>query len=120
MSRLLLLILMVVYVPISNALELSPLSNEPYKGDLDTLSKKGMVRVLVSADLGFYFIEDGKPKGIIAEMLYHFEKSLRKKHPYINVQIIPVQRDDLLPSLQSGITVMLRSLTSLSLKNDYR
>ena len=102
MSRLLLLILMVVYVPISNALELSPLSNEPYQGDLDTLSKKGMVRVLVSADLGFYFIEDGKPKGIIAEMLYHFEKSLRKKYPYINVQIIPVQRDDLLPSLQSG------------------
>lgn len=102
MSRLLLLILMVVYVPISNALELSPLSNEPYQGDLDALSKKGMVRVLVSADLGFYFIEDGKPKGIIAEMLYHFEKSLRKKYPYINVQIIPVQRDDLLPSLRSG------------------
>lgn len=102
MSRLLLLILMVVYVPTSNALELSPLSNEPYQGDLGTLSKKGMVRVLVSADLGFYFIEDGKPKGIIAEMLYHFEKSLRKKYPYINVQIIPVQRDDLLPSLKSG------------------
>ncbi|MGB1320609.1 MAG: transglycosylase SLT domain-containing protein [Vibrio gallaecicus] len=101
-SRLILLILIVGFTPLLNALELSPLSNAPYVGDLDQLKKKGTVRVLVSADLGFYFIEDGKPKGIIAEMLYHFEKSLKKKNPYLNVQIIPVQRDDLLPSLKSG------------------
>ena len=102
MSRLLLFIGIVLFSQFSHALELSPLSNKPYMGDLDVLKTKGTVRVLVSADLGFYYIEDGKPKGIVAEMLYHFEKSLRKKHPYLNVQIIPVQRDDLLPSLQSG------------------
>lgn len=101
-SRLILLILIVGFTPLLNALELSPLSHAPYVGDLDELKKKGTVRVLVSADLGFYFIEDGKPKGIVAEMLYHFEKSLKKKNPYLNVQIIPVQRDDLLPSLKSG------------------
>ncbi|WP_342356588.1 lytic transglycosylase F [Vibrio splendidus] len=101
-SRLLLFIWISLFSQLSYALELSPLSNEPYMGDLDVLKTKGTVRVLVSADLGFYYIEDGKPKGIVAEMLYHFEKSLRKKHPYLNVQIIPVQRDDLLPSLESG------------------
>ena len=102
MSRLLLFIGIMLFSQISHSLELSPLSNKPYMGDLDVLKTKGMVRVLVSADLGFYYIEDGKPKGIVAEMLYHFEKNLRKKHPYLNVQIIPIQRDDLLPSLQSG------------------
>ena len=102
MSRLLLFIWVSLFSQLSYALELSPLSNKPYMGDLDVLKAKGTVRVLVSADLGFYYIEDGKPKGIVAEMLYHFEKSLRKKHPYLNVQIIPVQRDDLLPSLESG------------------
>ena len=34
-------------------------------GDLDVLKTKGTVRVLVSADLGFYYIEDGKPKVIV-------------------------------------------------------
>jgi len=85
-----------------SALELSPLAKDPYTGDLDTLSKKNIVRVLVAADLGFYYIEGGRPKGIIAELLYHFEKQLKKKNQYMNVQIIPVQRDDLLPSLQLG------------------
>ncbi len=57
-----------LFSPLSNALELSPLSNQPYMGDLDVLKAKGTVRVLVSVDLGFYYIEDGKPKGIVAEM----------------------------------------------------
>nr|WP_299694643.1 lytic transglycosylase F [uncultured Vibrio sp.] len=78
------------------------MSNKPYVGDLDVLKTKGTVRVLVSADLGFYYIEDGRPKGILAETLYHFEKKLRQNHPGLNVQIIPVQRDALLPSLEAG------------------
>lgn len=78
MSRLLLLIGIVLFSQFSHALELSPLSNKPYMGDLDVLKTKGTVRVLVSADLGFYYIEDGKPKGIVAEMLYHFEKAFAR------------------------------------------
>lgn len=84
------------------ALSLSPLQKQPYFGDLPELEKKGAIRVLVAADLGFYYIEDGRPKGILAELLYHFEKELRQRSSYFNLQVIPVHRDELLPSLTNG------------------
>lgn len=84
------------------SLELSPLTQVPYIGDLNILKKKGTVRVLVSADLGFYYIEKGQPKGIIAEFLHHFELHLHKNKINVNVQIIPVPRDDLLDALEAG------------------
>lgn len=84
------------------ALQLTPLENKPYYGDLDELDKKGVIRVLVSNDLGFYYVEGGRPKGIIAEVLHQFEKEIKKKHAYLNVQIIPVTRDELIPSLEAG------------------
>lgn len=74
----------------------------PYTGDLDVIKEKNVLRVLVSADLGFYYIEGGTPKGIGAELLAHFEKDLRKIKPKLNVQIIPLARDQLLPSLENG------------------
>lgn len=98
----LLLMLFVISIPIASALELSPLQKTPYTGDFDNLKKRGVIRVLVAADLGFYYIEGGRPKGIIAELLYHFEKQLKKTSPYLNLQVIPIHRDDLLPSLESG------------------
>lgn len=84
------------------ALELTPLSNTPYTGDLDTLAEKRVIRVLVSADLGFYYIEKGLPRGIGAEQLYHFEKHFKKKYPKVKIQVIPVPRDDLIPALVNG------------------
>ncbi|WP_194437602.1 lytic transglycosylase F [Vibrio fluminensis] len=84
------------------ALSLTPLDRAPYFGDLNKLEKKGVIRVLVSADLGFYYIEQGQPKGILAELLYHFEKQLKRSHAKLNLQVIPVDRDDLLPLLEQG------------------
>ncbi|MGF1722261.1 lytic transglycosylase F [Vibrio kyushuensis] len=98
----LLLIIFVISIPIASALELSPLQKTPYKGDFDALKNKGVIRVLVAADLGFYYIEGGRPKGIIAELLYHFEKQLKKTSPYLNLQVIPIHRDDLLQSIENG------------------
>lgn len=43
---------------------------ESYVGDFSALKEKGVVRVLVSGDIGFYHIENGKPKGILAEQIY--------------------------------------------------
>lgn len=82
------------------SLGISPLIKQPYTGDIPALKKKGVIRVLVAADIGFYYIEKGQPKGIIAELLQHFEKSLSKNK--LKVQIIPVQRDELLPYLNAG------------------
>ncbi len=96
-------LLLVWFLSLSaNSIELSPLSDKPYQGDWPVLKEKGVIRVVVSADLGFYYIDRGRPKGIGAEMLYHFEKSLKKQAPYVHIQVIPVLRDDLLPSLQAG------------------
>jgi membrane-bound lytic murein transglycosylase MltF len=101
-KALLLVIVFVVFSLPLRALELSPLSNTPYTGDLNTLSEKRVLRVLVSADLGFYYIEKGQPRGIGAEQLYHFEKHLKKRFPKLKVQVIPVTRDDLIPALVNG------------------
>ncbi|CAM3074527.1 lytic transglycosylase F [Vibrio rarus] len=86
----------------TQALELSPLQKTAYSGDFDVIKEKGVVRALVAADLGFYYVEGGRPKGIIAEQLHHFEVSLKKKHPYMRVKIIPVSRDDLFDTLNKG------------------
>ncbi|HIF9399236.1 TPA: transglycosylase SLT domain-containing protein [Photobacterium damselae] len=97
------LILMASSLSLSTyALELSPLTSEPYTGDLAVIEKKKVIRVLVSADLGFYYIEDGQPKGIIAELLAHFEQQLKKEKRPLHIQIIPVTRDQLIPLLIDG------------------
>lgn len=97
------LILMASSLSLSTyALELSPLTSKPYTGDLAVIEKKKVFRVLVSADLGFYYIEDGQPKGIVAELLAHFEQQLKKENRPLHIQIIPVTRDQLIPLLIEG------------------
>ncbi|AZL86872.1 MULTISPECIES: lytic transglycosylase F [Aliivibrio] len=92
-----------LFIPqLAFSIELSPMTQTPYVGDLKVLEKKGTIRVLVSADLGFYYIEKGQPKGIIAEFLHHFELHLRKNNINVNVQVIPIPRDDLFNALESG------------------
>ncbi|TKG02593.1 transporter substrate-binding domain-containing protein [Vibrio lentus] len=71
-------------------------------GDFDVLQKKGVVRVLVSGDVGFYHIENGKPKGILAEQIHYFQQSLKVRDPLLRVQVIPVERSELLSALNQG------------------
>lgn len=63
------ILLISLSIQCAQALSLSPLKKQPYFGDLPALEKKGVIRVLVAADLGFYYVEGGKPKGILAELL---------------------------------------------------
>lgn len=95
-----------------SGLELSPLKSEPYVGDLDTLKEKKAIRILVSADLGFYYVQNGRPKGIISELIYEFERYLHKNKKNINIQVIPVKRNELIPKLMSGYgDVIVANLT---------
>ncbi|TKF96419.1 transporter substrate-binding domain-containing protein [Vibrio lentus] len=71
-------------------------------GDFDALQKKGVVRVLVSGDVGFYHIENGKPKGILAEQIHYFQQALKVRDPLLRVQVIPVERSELLSALNQG------------------
>lgn len=108
-----------LYAGQPSALSLSPMQKQPYMGDLPDLEKKGVIRVLVAADLGFYYVEGGKPKGILAELLYHFEKELRQRSSYFNLQVIPVHRDELLPSLEKGFgDLVVANLTITSARKE--
>ncbi|MDG2996998.1 lytic transglycosylase F [Vibrio parahaemolyticus] len=104
---------------ISVALELSPLKSEPYVGDLEKLKEKKAIRILVSADLGFYYIQNGKPKGIISELIYELERYLRKNKKTIDIQVIPVARNELIPKLIAGYgDVIVSNLTITNERKD--
>ncbi|WGS59265.1 transglycosylase SLT domain-containing protein [Vibrio lentus] len=77
-------------------------AHKSYIGDFDVLQKKGVVRVLVSGDVGFYHIENGKPKGILAEQIHYFQRTLKVRDPLLRVQVIPVERSELLSALNQG------------------
>ncbi len=73
----------------AEALELAPLSNKSYKGDYNEISEKGVIRVLVSMEVGFYQVSNGKPIGIISEFLSHFERHLAKKMTTLIFELFP-------------------------------
>lgn len=82
--------------------EVSDNAHKSYIGDFDVLQTKGVVRVLVSGDVGFYHIENGKPKGILAEQIHYFQRTLKVRDPLLRVQVIPVERSELLSALNQG------------------
>ncbi|KHT58066.1 amino acid ABC transporter substrate-binding protein [Photobacterium gaetbulicola] len=89
---------------LSNAFQLTPQAYDRYTGDLPVMEKKRVIRVLVAADLGFYYLDRGQPKGLISEMLLLFEKFVTEKtQRKYRIQVIPVHRDQLLPALNAGI-----------------
>jgi membrane-bound lytic murein transglycosylase MltF len=77
-----------------------------WKGDLDGMAKRGQIRVLVVYSKTFYSIDRGRQRGITYDALQAFERhvnqKLGRKTVKVNVVIIPVRRDQLLPGLLSG------------------
>lgn len=75
-------------------------------GDLDTMIESRAVRLLTVYSPGHYYIDDGDEKGIIAEMAGRFEDALNKQldrgHLRVHVIVVPVARDQLVPSLLAG------------------
>ncbi|MGF1688331.1 lytic transglycosylase F [Photobacterium japonica] len=93
-----------VWSGFGHAFEVAPVPPETYTGDLSIMEEKGVIRILVSADLGFYYLDHGQPKGMTSEMLLLFEQFvLAKTQQHLRIQIIPVPRDRLIPSLNAGL-----------------
>ncbi len=84
------------------ALELPTSRANTYVGDFDALHSKGVIRILVSPDLGFYHMENGRPKGIAAEHIQHFEDALKESHPLLRVIVFPVDRSDIIEKVEQG------------------
>jgi membrane-bound lytic murein transglycosylase MltF len=80
--------------------------NEPFKGDLDRIRKRRLIRVLVSYCKTNYFFDHGKPRGFEYEMLKAYEKFLnrKEKNPYARTRMIflPVPFHRILLDLNKG------------------
>src|SRR6185436_2203827 len=79
---------------------------EPFKGDLDGMVKRRLVRVLTVQNPILYFVDRGREVGITYEAIKAFEKDLNAhvKNPAAMVYVIPipVPRDQLIPRLLAG------------------
>jgi membrane-bound lytic murein transglycosylase MltF len=79
---------------------------QPFKGDLDGMVKRRLVRVLTVQNPILYFVDRGREVGITYEAIKGFEKELNRKlgNKVVTVYVvaIPVARDQLIPWLVSG------------------
>jgi membrane-bound lytic murein transglycosylase MltF len=79
---------------------------EHWLGDLDGMAKRQVIRVLVISGSPQFFYHQGKPRGMMLELLVRFQKHVNKKlgRGLQAVEIIPmpVSRDRLLPALLAG------------------
>ncbi|RLA28372.1 MAG: lytic transglycosylase F [Gammaproteobacteria bacterium] len=79
---------------------------EPWLGDLDGMIERHAVRVLVVSGGPQFFYFQGKPRGLMLELLIGYQKHLNNKlgRGLHAVEIIPmpVSRDRLLPALLAG------------------
>ena len=81
--------------------------DEAWVGDLDGMVERGFIRALVVYSLGQYFLDGATQRGITYEALAEFETFLNhqlgRSKLKVDVLIIPVQRDELLPALEKGL-----------------
>ena len=79
---------------------------KPWKGDLDGMIRRRVVRVLVPYSKTQYFIEKGVQRGLAYEMGKKFEDDLNAQRKTGNLRVhvvfIPVSRDQLIPDLVTG------------------
>jgi membrane-bound lytic murein transglycosylase MltF len=85
---------------------------KPWKGDLDGMIKRRVIRVLSVNSKTFYFQDKGVQRGITHDVFRLFEEDLNKqlekqgklqqKHLQVRVVFIPISRGDLLKALAEG------------------
>jgi membrane-bound lytic murein transglycosylase MltF len=79
---------------------------KPWTGDLDGMVERRMIRVLTTYSKTQYFIDRGQPRGTAYDQGKLLEAELNRTYAKglltINVQFVPVSRDELLPALRDG------------------
>lgn len=84
------------------------LQNEPWKGDLEGMLQRRMIRALVVYSKTQYYVDKGVPVGMSYEGLKAFEDYINKKYPpkkkhlKCHVVFLPIARDELIPALLDG------------------
>jgi membrane-bound lytic murein transglycosylase MltF len=90
--------------------------NEVFKGDLDEMVKRRLVRVGVTFNRTHYFVENGVQRGMAFEYIKLMEDELNKRRKTGNLKVafwpIPLPRDQLLPALVDGkLDIVIAQLT---------
>jgi membrane-bound lytic murein transglycosylase MltF len=85
---------------------LRQISNRRWTGDLDELIERRVVRILTVHSPGRFYLEEGRGRGIVAEMSKRYEdflnEQLERGHVKVYALVIPVARDQLIPALLEG------------------
>ena len=80
--------------------------DKTWTGDLDALAARRIIRALVVYSKTFYFLDGPRQRGLSYELLKEFETYVNRQYKTktlkIQVVIIPVARDELLPALLEG------------------
>jgi len=80
--------------------------NQPWIGDFDGMAKRRLIRALVVYSKTFYFLDQGRQRGLSYELLKEFEKYVNQKLKTgtlkIKVIFIPVTHDEIIPGLVKG------------------
>ncbi len=86
--------------------DIVPALAQPFKGDLDGMVKRRVIRVLTVQNPILYFVDRGREVGITYEAIEAFEKELNQKlgNKVVTVHVVPiaVARDQLIPRLLAG------------------
>ena len=86
--------------------ETLPIPMSPWRGDLDGMAKRRVIRAAVVYSRMFYFIDRGAQRGASYEALKLFEKYVNETRRTgdvpIRVLFYPVRRDQIVPMLRDG------------------
>ena len=86
-------------------LALEPITNK-WTGDFDGMAERRLIRVLTVYSKTLYFIDRGAPRGTAYDQGKLLEDAINlasgSGHLKINVQFIPLSRDELIPALLDG------------------
>ncbi len=78
----------------------------PWKGDLGAMEKRRIIRALVPPSKTFYYVEQGRPRGISYDVFKAFEddlnRQLKTKTLKVTVVFLPVARDEIIQQLNDG------------------
>ncbi len=83
-----------------------PSISQEFRGDLDEMAEKRLIRVLMPYSRTFYFFDGAQPRGISYDLVKLFDTFINEKFKTktlkIHVLVLPTAREDLLPLLAAG------------------
>jgi membrane-bound lytic murein transglycosylase MltF len=78
----------------------------PWKGDLDGMVQRRVIRVLTTYSKTNFFVDRGDQLGLVPDFARLFEddlnKKLKTKNLRVQVMVLPVSHDELIPALLEG------------------